>query len=101
MKCVGEGAGVDAALVAGTGGRPGADVVAAFFDGGGGALGGGGRGGEAGEAGEAGLGEGLVLVGPDGAAEDGQVVGFVNVDHVGGSAVGVLGRDGNRKGDVA
>ena len=35
------GAGVDAALVAGTAGRPGADVVA-FFDGEGGALGTGG-----------------------------------------------------------
>lgn len=36
------GAGVDAALVAGTGGRPGTGVVAALFDGGGGALGTGG-----------------------------------------------------------
>lgn len=51
--------------------------------------------------GEAGLGEGLVLADPDGAAEDGQVVGFVKVDHVGGSAVGVVGRDGDGKGDVA
>lgn len=47
------------------------------------------------------MGERLVLVDPDGAAEDGRVVGFVNVDHVGGSAVGVLGRDGDEKGDVA
>ena len=51
------------------------------------------RWGPEGEGGEAGLGGRLVLVDPDGAAEDGQVVGFVNVDHVGGSAVGVLGRD--------
>ena len=39
---VGWGAGFDAGLVAGTGGRPGADVLAALFDGGGGALGTGG-----------------------------------------------------------
>lgn len=47
------------------------------------------------------MGERLVLADPDGAAEDGQVVGFFNVNHVGGSAVGVLGRDGDAKGDVA
>ena len=59
------------------------------------------RWGPGGEGGEAGLGERLVVVDPDGAVEDGRVVRFVDVDYVGGSVVGVLGRDGDEKGDVA
>ena len=89
-------AGVDAALVARAGAAPGADVVA-FFDGEGCELVAGGGGGHGGDAR---LRELFALVDPDRAAEDGQVVGFVYVDHVAGTSVGVFGRYGDQKGDV-
>ncbi len=81
---------VDAALVAGACGRPCGDVVASLdFEGcelfvvvaGGG------------DRDDLGLGPLFALVEPDGATEDGQVLGFVNVDGLIGLGAGVCGRN--------
>ena len=82
--------GVDAALVAGIRAAPDAGVVALFYLHGG-ELGARAVGGA--DGGDACLCELLALVDPDCAAEDGEVFGLVDVDHVSGALLLVLGCD--------